>query len=526
MTRKKTITKSNWGPFIQRALTAKKKYRQRQSELKQHRQEQEMQVVSQQEEEERRLELQRQEEERQLELQRQEEERQLELQRQEEEERRLEQEEKLRKKIFDFGRFFSKMLVWEDPHQELKMHKSMESVFLINLNHGLVPLVYNDKENPRHPVKIKEYRSNIKQIKVLKAPIGSCPRSYNMMHLDLIARLKKIKPQTDDIFHHEILNKISSKKLNENYDILHSNRKAQLMESNRLATERLISDHANATYQQIIIEKDELTVNKYFAMDETEKDGDIYFLREALISLPFPSNIQLHKSLDGLPPPTNILYSAGDIHFTSTVPIQIISDTTTTYPPGTSIILKMGMVIIYDRLNINTHLADMGIESIFIDENGNYKLYPYKTGIQVENGMVRYEAFTGIQSCPYFIEYVKKMILLNKKTVGSLSRVSEDIVSICTSLLYPFEHETVFAINSLILTNYFRNISCLYTYDFTCQALTLLEVPHDSRYDLTQLDEILHDHPGTQQLLYTYAKGITKRNKSKKKQKRTRKNNK
>jgi hypothetical protein len=80
--------------------------------------------------------------------------------------------------------------------------------------------------------------------------------------------------------------------------------------------------------------------------------------------------------------------------------------------------------------------------------------------------------------------------------------------------------------NASMISNYFKNARCLYTYDFTCQALTLVEVPPNSKYGLDDFNGIIHDYPRhVHDDLYKYAKGITKtKTKPKKKQKRTRKN--
>ena len=514
---RKTKT-SNWKKLIGHSMTYKKHLRQqqRQSQRQQQRQQQEQQQQEQQQQEEQRqLELQQQQ-------QQEEEQRQLELQQQQ-------QQQKIRRKrMLNLGLFFEKLnQLFNKKIPEFDVNPSVEDIFLLNLNHGVIPLKYDNTKKEGYPVNIIEYVSNVKQVKVLKAPIGSCPQSNEYLHHDLIAKLQAINDAnlTSEEFHQTILNQISDRTLAENEDIIDTNKTDFLMKKERTEIERFIPDHADRTYQSIAIGLGEPTVNKYFLMDKTEPDGDIYLLKEAHITLPFQSTIIMYglnefKNLDKFPLPA-YLYSAGDIIFTTTTPITISG---ITYSTGTEITLKMGMFIELDQ-HLQTHIKDMGIQSIFVDKHGNYKLYPYKTGIKLKDGRVRYERYTGILSCPYFIEYVEKMISSNKKIVGALHEFSHDIISTCTSLLYPFEHETVIAMNSLLLTNYFRNVGCIYSYDFTCQLLSLLEVPQDSRYGLDDLAEILVANNGNQKDLYAYAKGITK-SKSKKKQKHTRKNNK
>jgi hypothetical protein len=498
----------------------------------------------QREEEEYQRQRQREEEE-EFHRQRQREEEEFHRQRQREEEefhrqqQQLEMERQQRsKKIFDNLIIFSRLRVfWEKlPGLDLPWQQASSQslpVFLINLNHGLIPVVYKE-DNSRYPVIIKEYKSNINQTKVLKAPIGSCPRSNEALHHDLIHKLQKIDQTLSPTqFHKKMLEEISSEELIENEDIHdYANKKMYLMEKNRPVTERLITDHVELTYQEINIGKETDTVNKYFVMDIDEKDGGLYVLKPTTILLPFASNIRMYTSLDQFKKaPPIYLYSAGDIHFTTTVDITIISTTitttiTTTHPAGTEIILKTSDVIIYNSSYIRHHLQDMGIKSFLIDERGHFKLYPYATGIQQLDrnrctGIVSYEAYTDIQSCPYFIEYVTKMISSNPETIKSLDLFANQIIINCTSLTYPFEHETVFAMNALMISNYFRNVERLYTYDFTCQALTLVEVPANSKYTLDNFPEILFENPRAHEFLYGYARGITK---PKKKPKRTRKN--
>ena len=421
-------------------------------------------------------------------------------------------------------------LPWTDASTQSTQYNVDKDVFLINLNHGLIPLRY-DNTDKKDPIKFIEYNSNVNQVKVLKAPIGSCPLSNDTLHHDLIKKLKQI-PYTDK-FHEEILSKISDEHLPENKDIHYDDPKKYLMSPDRVSTDRIISKRADKTYQTISVKQDNPTVNKYFTMILGEKDGGLYVLKNTIIALPFQSNIRMYTP-DQLPQLMiqPILYSAGYIHFITSVEITIIirtSSTRETYPARTVIDLTTDMYIECDSSNIHTHFLDMRIKSFLVDGDGNLKLYPYATGIQILDGgnnvtgIVRYEGFTDIQSCPYFIEYIQKMIQINAVTVENLDLYTENIITKCTSLTYPFEHETVFAINALMISNYFRNVTRLYTYDFTCQALTLVKVPDSTKYSVDDLDRILHDYPRVRERLYTYARGITKP-KPKKKQKRTRKN--
>jgi len=79
-----------------------------------------------------------------------------------------------------------------------------------------------------------------------------------------------------------------------------------------------------------------------------------------------------------------------------------------------------------------------------------------------------------------------------------------------------------------MITNYLKNTTGkLHSYDLTCQALCLVEVPNNSHgYTRKSLYQILTDNPQNQRLLYNNASGITKRKrkgKSKSKDKRKRK---
>jgi hypothetical protein len=407
---------------------------------------------------------------------------------------------------------------------------NQDAVFLINLNHGVIPLKYVG-EMDKNPVKIIEYISNVDQVKVIKAPIAACPFSTEDMHLDLINKLKRLVNSrnitTNDDLNKKITSLISDRTLPENNDALISIN--EYVTGDRGPIEIQIGKHVDKTYQTINIQSGTPTANKYFFMNKSERDGDIYILKQATIILPFTSTIiQIPLQRLAIPPPSGYLYSAGDIPFVSTSEITIKDKdgVETTYAAGTSVLLKMDMFIKYDAANVQRHIADMGIKSIFIS-NDYYKLYPYSTGIKVGEQSVMYEPFTGILSCPYFIEYFQQMISTNKSTTSKIGifaeeHVDSNFITPCTSLLYPHEHETVFGLNSLLLTNYFRNSKCVYSYDFTCQALELVDIaPNRQNYNSYEdLSRILFDHKGNQKMLYSYARGISKKTKKRTNKKR------
>ena len=69
-----------------------------------------------------------------------------------------------------------------------------------------------------------------------------------------------------------------------------------------------------------------------------------------------------------------------------------------------------------------------------------------------------------------------------------------------------------------MITSYLKNTDKLHSYDLTCQAFGLVEVP-DNRHGYTRksLNQILTDNPQNQLTLYNNARGITKRKRKGKK---------
>lgn len=149
--------------------------------------------------------------------------------------------------------------------KDIAIPPNQDAVFLINLNHGVVPLKYVG-ENDRNPVKIIEYISNVDQVKVIKAPIAACPLSTEEMHLDLINKLKLLinSPDitTNDDLNKKITTFISNRSLPENEDALISMN--EYLTENRGPVERQIGKHVDKTYQTINIPSGTPTANKYF----------------------------------------------------------------------------------------------------------------------------------------------------------------------------------------------------------------------------------------------------------------------
>lgn len=395
-----------------------------------------------------------------------------------------------------------------------------DPVFLLNLNHGIVPLKY--VKGLKHPIQMIEYNSNVLlHTKILKASMGACPMSNVNSHKDLVQRLSigmniSISgvgiPKSAD-FNANVLSIISNPVIPENSDIrvFHP---AWHYRKDRNLTTRYIAKHATETYQTIVIRQTESTVNKFFFMEKTEKDGGIYVLLPARVLLPFTTIITQFTHQHVIDNPMTLCF-AGYYTFTSTCEMTVIhpDGTREHCATGSSIILYMGSYI--DDVtpdNVGCILSHFSHMNIFL-KNGYYTLYPYETGTKVvEHGVeyVGYIAWTDVLSCPYFIDYFQQMIQ-NPTTTRGLELFEDDFISTCTSLRHPYLHETVMAISSIILTNYFRNSSHLYTYDFTCQAFELV----DYGGSRDALETILFRHKGNQEALYKYAKGITKRKKRK-----------
>jgi len=442
----------------------------------------------------------------------------------------LAKQRELRKRIFDFDfnfnfGFINQMKMRWNPQENSRSVTPSNDVFLLNLNHGVVPLTYVN--GARHPLQIIEYRSNVKQVKVLKAPIGSCPASNVERHQNLIQNLTQNllnlqSNPTSESIHNQILRIITHRDLVENFDLVHTHAeyREHLTDSSRIPAEKLIST-TTKTYQEISVEIGGLTANKFFTMEKSELDADIYLLKETRFALPATSTITMYRPThEGLPRPVLGMYTAGNIYFITTIDIMIIKNGSEVeyHQAGETVHFNMGMFIpVDDNTNFLQHLIDMKIKSFSIDKDGAYKLYPYETGMLID-GLVHYAMGTGLQSCPYFIEYVKNMIRHNSRTIKNLDSIESSIISTCPSLLYPHEHETIVALNSLLLTNYFRNVNCLYSYDFSCQMFDLVDA--ESNLKGYTMEQILHDNNGNQKALYEYAKGITKKNKPKKKKKR------
>jgi hypothetical protein len=402
-----------------------------------------------------------------------------------------------------------------------------ENIFLLNLNHGVVPLKFSASKNK---LEIIEYTSLVRQVKIPKAPVGGCPRSNRRVHMELVESLKNIYQLSDSTTHSEILAIIKNESISENNDVTNVDALIpQLMDRlKRGEVEIMLQNNRDKLYREVIIERGTPSINKYFFMDKNELDGDIYFLKTARILLPIPTTIRevhLNELDQGFR-----FYIAADLEFITSIQINIINPngSMNSYSPHQRIKVLMNSRIELDQLMIQ-HITDMGIKSIFVHEHvsNSYNLYPYETGhiITGTGNIIEYNPFTGLFSCPYFINYIRQSIQ-NTPSVAShvrdYFRDDDNFISICTSLLYPHNHLTVFGLNLEMLSNYFVNAGCLYSYDFTCQDLQLVEVePNKHKITLdTNISDILFNRPGNQQYLYNNAHGITKKTKKQRNKKR------
>lgn len=402
-----------------------------------------------------------------------------------------------------------------------------ESIFIINLNHGSIPLEYMGEI--ANPVKIMTHVSLVNQVKKFKARIGSCPASNSELHNDLVSKLmtsSSTAPLTDAT----IMRIIADPNLEENDDRNMSPAEFEKFAEN-LPTQRRISG-----YQEVKIHNGAESINKYFLMDYKEKDGGVLLLTQTTILPPLAPRI-VDVSIDSIitfahthrqNPDVNIrLYIVADVVFKSTQHLTVINDQggQDVYDANDKLKLDAGMYFEYNERTADgrkalVHVADMRITAYFPHPHiaNAYNMYPYLTGKRNDDGLIEYDPFTDLLSCPYFIDYIKNLMEINPIVLGNVRNFTSCLISKCTSLLYPHVHPTVYGFNSLMLTNYLKNTKILYSYDLTCQALCLLKVAVNTYgYTIKSLNQILTDNPRNQRILYNNAKGITKRKRKGKK---------
>ena len=408
-----------------------------------------------------------------------------------------------------------------------------DSIFIINLNHGSIPLEYKG-EIPKipNPVQIMTHISPVNQVKKFKARIGSCPASNSELHNDLVSKLmtsSSTAPLTDAT----IMEIIADPNLEENDDRNMSHAEWEKF-AEGLSTQGRISG-----YQEVIIHNRAESINKYFLMDYKEKDGGVLLLTQTTILPPLAPRI-VDVSIDFITafaqthsqnPDVNIrLYIVADVVFKSTQRLTVINHQggQDVYDANDKLKLVAGMYFEYNERTADgrkalVHVVDMEITAYFPHPHiaNAYNMYPYLTGkrnVGANNGLIEYAPFTDLLSCPYFIDYIKNLMEINPIVVGNVRNFTSCLISKCTSLLYPHVHPTVYGFNSLMLTNYLKNTEILYSYDLTCQALCLLKVARNTHgYTIKSLNQILTDNPRNQRLLYNNAKGITKRKRKGKK---------
>lgn len=401
-----------------------------------------------------------------------------------------------------------------------------DSIFIINLNHGSIPLEYIGEI--ANPVKIMTHVSLVNQVKKFKARIGSCPASNSELHNDLVSILmtsSSARPLTDET----IMQIIADPNLEENDDRNMSPAEFEKF-AEGLPTQRRISG-----YQEVKIHNGAESINKYFLMDYKEKDGGVLLLTQTTILPPLAPRI-VDVSIDSIitfareNPDVNIrLYIVADVVFKSTQHLTVINDQGgQDYDANDKLKLDAGMYFEYNERTADgrkalVHVVDMEITAYFPHPHiaNAYNMYPYLTGkrnVGANNGLIVYAPFTDLLSCPYFIDYIKNLMEINPIVVGNVRNFTSCLISKCTSLLYPHVHPTVYGFNSLMLTNYLKNTEILYSYDLTCQALCLLKVAKNTHeYTIKSLNQILTDNPRNQRILYNNAKGITKRKRKGKK---------
>lgn len=402
-----------------------------------------------------------------------------------------------------------------------------DPVFIINLCHGIIPLKLDDLEDP--PVQIIEYTSPVKQRRIVKAPMGTCPTSSQYYHRDLFNQLFSIRRPNEEEFHHAVSELIKNPSLLENDDICTINEEFEPTFTGEMA----IYDERENCYRDITTEKGGLTVNKFVNTLTYDDDDGLYVLNKTTFRL------QCH------PPPNFVPYtsiplksrcmimSEGVYIFKNKNPGKI----EITIPVGTfislihpyefvdvgnsqnSAIITSESIRIFVNFNEPFHLPEnsqfiyhggrisyntfyggecnnhISLDNIILI-NGIYQIYPYPIGL-FKNGMITYEPKTDLLSCPYFIHYVNLVHQAN-----DTETIINEIVKPAKSLEYHYYHRSVTATCSSIIAHYFSNCSTYYSYDFTCQAYQAI----DDHGDITNAVDFEADDDNILEL-NAYAKG-------------------